>query len=297
MADNLTPQVVKTKTAGDVKVDVAQYNGAAVGASNAVHVQPGTGASFTVAQTTASLLNAQAQGNAAHDAVDAGNPVKIGGKASAAAPADVSADGDRVDAWLDRAGRQVVKLDTALPTGSNSIGTVDTELPAAAALADATANPTVPGVGGFLLGYNGTTWDRVRTANTGRLQVDVVTGGGTDTPTTPVMDPKTSAALAANTSVDVDSTDVGSATKKLKQLIMTSGVPLRCELKTVANAVATTRAYFFVPVNDTVIWDAPHRNYVTQGPAGVGFDGFRVSVKNMDNLDAGDVYVTFVTEE
>src|SRR5574342_629931 len=57
-------------------------------------------------------------------------------------------------------------------------GAVDTELPAAAALADATANPTVPGVGGFLHGYNGTTWDRVRTANTGRLQVDVVTGGG-----------------------------------------------------------------------------------------------------------------------
>lgn len=54
--------------------------------------------------------------------------------------------------------------------------TVDSELPAAAALADATANPTVPGVGGFLMGYNGATWDRVRTANTGRLQVDVITG-------------------------------------------------------------------------------------------------------------------------
>lgn len=59
--------------------------------------------------------------------------------------------------------------------------TVDSELPAAAALADATANPTVPGVGGFLMGYNGTTWDRVRTANTGRLQVDVITGGGSST--------------------------------------------------------------------------------------------------------------------
>jgi hypothetical protein len=56
---------------------------------------------------------------------------------------------------------------------------VDTELPAAAALADATSNPTVPGVGGFLLGYNGTTWDRVRTANTGRLQVDVITAAAT----------------------------------------------------------------------------------------------------------------------
>jgi hypothetical protein len=52
------------------------------------------------------------------------------------------------------------------------------ELPYPAALADATANPSLSGIGGYLMGFNGTTWDRVRTANTGRLQVDVVTGGG-----------------------------------------------------------------------------------------------------------------------
>lgn len=52
------------------------------------------------------------------------------------------------------------------------------ELPALAALADATANPSLSAISGYLMGYNGTTWDRVRTANTGRLQVDVVTGGG-----------------------------------------------------------------------------------------------------------------------
>lgn len=39
---------------------------------------------------------------------------------------------------------------------------VDTELPAAAALADATANPTVPSVGTFIHVWNGTTWDRSR---------------------------------------------------------------------------------------------------------------------------------------
>lgn len=61
--------------------------------------------------------------------------------------------------------------------GVSGTVTVDSELPAAAALADATANPTVPGVGAFILGYNGTTWDRIAVANSGRLQVDVVTGG------------------------------------------------------------------------------------------------------------------------
>jgi len=37
---------------------------------------------------------------------------------------------------------------------------VETELPAAAALADNTANPTVPGVAAFLMCYDGSTWDR-----------------------------------------------------------------------------------------------------------------------------------------
>ncbi len=41
-------------------------------------------------------------------------------------------------------------------------GSVDTELPAAAALADATVNPTVPGVSSFGHLFNGATWDRMR---------------------------------------------------------------------------------------------------------------------------------------
>lgn len=43
--------------------------------------------------------------------------------------------------------------------------TVDSELPAAASLADATANPTVPAVGSFAHGWNGSTWDRERSLN------------------------------------------------------------------------------------------------------------------------------------
>lgn len=39
---------------------------------------------------------------------------------------------------------------------------VDTELPAAAALADATANPTTTSLGAHLMGWNGSTWDRAR---------------------------------------------------------------------------------------------------------------------------------------
>jgi hypothetical protein len=51
--------------------------------------------------------------------------------------------------------------------------TVDSELPAAAALADGAANPTTPTVGSANLLYNGTTWDRVRGDTTNGLDVDV----------------------------------------------------------------------------------------------------------------------------
>lgn len=51
--------------------------------------------------------------------------------------------------------------------------TVDSELPAAAALADATANPTTPLVAAALETFNGTTWDRARGDTTNGLDVDV----------------------------------------------------------------------------------------------------------------------------
>ncbi|MGH7965434.1 MAG: hypothetical protein ACRERD_27095, partial [Candidatus Binatia bacterium] len=108
------------------------------------------------------------QGPVAHDAAVAGNPLLLGASASAAAPADVSADGDAVRLWALRNGAQATVLTAAGAliggdatngldvdvTRVTGIVTVDSELPAAVALADAAANPTVPGVGGFLMGYN-----------------------------------------------------------------------------------------------------------------------------------------------
>lgn len=60
----------------------------------------------------------------AHDAVDSGDPLKIGGKASDVAPTAVTA-GDRANAWFDLNGRLIVKHDQALPAGTNNIGDVD----------------------------------------------------------------------------------------------------------------------------------------------------------------------------
>jgi hypothetical protein len=50
----------------------------------------------------------QVTGAVAHDVADAGNPIKLGGKASAAIPTAV-ADGDRVNAYLDIYGNQYTK--------------------------------------------------------------------------------------------------------------------------------------------------------------------------------------------
>ena len=52
-------------------------------------------------------------------------------------------------------------------------GSVDTELPSAAALADAAANPTVTSAGVYIQFFNGTTWDRARGDTANGLDVDV----------------------------------------------------------------------------------------------------------------------------
>lgn len=74
----------------------------------------------------------------------------------------VDTDGDRSQMQVDATGYLWTRIGPALPAGGNNIGAVDTELPAAAALADNTANPTVPAVGAFNMGWDGTNWDRIR---------------------------------------------------------------------------------------------------------------------------------------
>lgn len=177
--------------------------------------------------------------------------------------------------------------------------TVDSELPAAAALADATTNPTVPGVGGFMMGYNGATWDRVRTANTGRLQVDVITGGGSSTPTAPKVVRATSAAVAAGATATLASTQISSTkTGKLAKVVVTASVATKADLQTVLNGVGTTVATFFVPANAAYTLDTPHLNYITQAEsATAGFDGFQVIVTNNDTANAADLYATFFWDE
>lgn len=101
----------------------------------------------------------------------------------------VSADGDNIAARATAKGEMYVKHTDAIPVtdnggtlsiddGGGSITvdgsvTADTELPAAAALADAASNPTTPTAGAANLMYNGSTWDRVRGDTTNGLWVNI----------------------------------------------------------------------------------------------------------------------------
>jgi hypothetical protein len=69
-----------------------------------------------------------------------------------------------------------VSATNPLPTTATISGgtvTADTELLAPTALADATANPTITQISSYLMGFNGTTWDRVRVNSASQLVVSI----------------------------------------------------------------------------------------------------------------------------
>lgn len=208
--------------------------------------------------------------------------------------------------------------------------TVDSELPAAAALSDTLGNPTAPSVGSHLMGYDrvNTDWTRIdgvidgqatnaATAGfvlfaddganyqkvlvdaNGHLQVDVLTGGGSDTPTNPVTDGTdgtTPTNVAAGAEGNIDS--VEAANKKLAQVTVWSSVAFRARLYTVDNAVESTNPFAVggAPAHGSWVYEPPHRNYITLGST-AGLDAFRVEVKNLDDTQAADFYAVFHYED
>lgn len=85
-------------------------------------------------------------------------------------------------------------------------GTVDTELPTAAALADATANPTTPSLGIFPHDFNGTTWDRRRHSFVQTTTGITVNSSGTAIDMT--TDPQKMFAITAKMQGDTSTFDV-----------------------------------------------------------------------------------------
>ena len=100
------------------------------------------------------------------------NPSNPNGQATSANSQPVVIASDQSSITTTVSGGVTVDQATAANLNATVVGTgtfavqADTELPAAAALADGTTNPTVPMVGSALMAYNGTTWDRIRTDGT-----------------------------------------------------------------------------------------------------------------------------------
>lgn len=139
-------------------VNVAQMNGVAVTMGNGIsgtgvqrvtlasdstgQVTLASGATTAVTQATASNLNAQVVGVAAHDAPVSGNPHRVAGKANANEPTAV-ADGDLCDMWVNQYGAQVVVKNFPANLVSATHGPTTTTL----TLTSDTALVAAPGVG------------------------------------------------------------------------------------------------------------------------------------------------------
>ncbi|HXS47547.1 MAG TPA: hypothetical protein VN756_08795 [Solirubrobacterales bacterium] len=95
----------------------------------------------TVVQASSANLKAQVGGFAAHDAAVLGNPALIAGKASAAAPTDVGADGRVATLWVLRNGALTAQLVAggALITGDGTNG-LDVDVTRLPALVAGSAN-------------------------------------------------------------------------------------------------------------------------------------------------------------
>lgn len=177
--------------------------------------------------------------------------------------------------------------------------TVDTELPAAAALTDNFSNPTAPGVGAFGMLWDGATWDRAPGNATDGMLVNL--GANNDvtftaeTPTSPATDYVTSATLAAGSEVNLDTADIPA--KKLTRVDAWASVAYRARVFLVDNSVEATEpiAVGGGPAFTAWSYQPPHRNYAVLGTS-AGTDAFRVEMTNLDDANAADVYATFAYE-
>jgi len=176
-------------------VDGALVN---LGANNDVVVSGSVSITGGVAVTqgTASNLNAEVQGDAAHDAPVTGNPVLMGGRAQATAPTDVSLDGDAVNAWVLRNGAQATALTAAgALIGGDAANGLDVDVTRLPALVAGSANIgdvdvlTVPAPLSTTGGGTEATALRVTVANDSTGLVSVDDNGGSLTVDAPVGTP------------------------------------------------------------------------------------------------------------
>lgn len=136
------------------------------------------------------------------------------------------------------------------------------------------------------------------TDSDGHLQVDILTGGGSSTPVAPAITTGNSTNTAIGADFVQDSTDFGGDTKALTQVEASGSVPWKAVISSVIDDALTTITTIFGRANEVISWLPPHLGYTRQiFAANGGFDGFRITVTNLDNSQAADLYVTIYSED
>ncbi len=175
------------------------------------------------------------------------------------------------------------------PTGASALEMQGTAADGAAAVGDPVQ------IGGTEAGGNMQT---LRTDADGHLQVDILTGGGSDTPANPARTFSSSTDTAAAATFNADGPESGNSTTKLTGFDVSASVPVKVEVQTVADDSGTTINVLFAQAGECCSWRAPHRDfYSVAHPDNAGFDGFRLAITNLDNENAANLYGTLYTED
>ncbi len=132
----------------------------------------------------------------------------------------------------------------------------------------------------------------------GHFQVDILTGGGSDTPTAPVKTFQSSTDTAAAATFDADGPEAGGTTTTLVGFDASASVPMKIEIQTVADGTGTTIGVLFAQAGECCSWVPPHPDfYSTAHPTNAGLDGFRLRLTNLDNENAANLYATLYTQD
>lgn len=178
-----------------------------------------------------------------------------------------------------------VDLSGNLRVSGGGGGSSDTELPNAATLADDVANPSVPGVGGFLMLFDGSTWDRARGTSADGLLVNL--GANNDVTVTGTVNPSNgygktiSRAVVAQGSAGTTQLAAASASNKHKVIGAVLTLSAAGTLKLIDGTGDLTGAFdlaqyggFALPQNPMVPWVETAANsalsIVTTGGAAKG---------------------------
>lgn len=109
----------------------------------------------------------------------------------------------------------------------------------------------------------------------------------------------TASAVAAGALTNIDSVPINvGKTAYLTGVLVTSSVPFKAVLRTVSNGVESDPKAVGIPADR--VWDfrSPGRNIISVAEdPGVGFDGFRLEVTNLDTSAVADIYATFYYDE